>query len=202
MYIVCCGVNYWITIRSSNIVNSSLYRFLQLAGLTYRSLSSNSSMEQWCDLQTQQPKAHFWGLLSNKTCYHDSFIIFLHSGFGVPELTVVQPQKNNTKKVKKKKKTPAIRFTAAPVEHCVTQQQQQTLLCSWYKSVKTLKGYNCEKKRAQPLRNSKSWTPIRAAANETNPPAFDPSSLCVCFHNNAPKEFWFLSLIMRKYAPE
>ena len=39
-----------MTMRSSNIVNSSLYRSLQLAGLTYRSLSSNSSMEQWCNL--------------------------------------------------------------------------------------------------------------------------------------------------------
>ena len=39
-----------MTMRSSNIVNFSLYRSLQLAGLTYRSLSSNSSMEQWCNL--------------------------------------------------------------------------------------------------------------------------------------------------------
>ena len=39
-----------MTMRSSIIVNSSLYRSLQLAGLTYRSLSSNSSMEQWCNL--------------------------------------------------------------------------------------------------------------------------------------------------------
>ena len=121
MYIVCCSVNI-----NNNIVNSSLYRFLQLAGLTYRSLSSKSSMEQWCDLQTQQPKAHFWGLLSNKTCYHDSFIRFLHCGsLWRPRIDSSTNQKKITPKKENNKKTLSICFTAAPVEHRVTQQQQQ-----------------------------------------------------------------------------
>ena len=36
--------------------------------------------------------------------------------------------KKITPKKEKKKKTPAIRFTVAPVEHCVTQQQQSFIV--------------------------------------------------------------------------
>ena len=57
-----------------------------------------------------------------------SFIIFLHSGsLWRPRIVSSTNQKKITPK-KEKKKTPAIRFAVAPVEHCVTQQQQSFIV--------------------------------------------------------------------------